>query len=71
MVDADLIMVLENGKIAEQGNHFELLADPKSLYSDLWKKQNQVAMENSNKEKSSETTEATQVENNHIEMISK
>ena len=68
MVDADQIMVLENGKIAEQGSHFELLADPKSLYSDLWKKQNQVALENSK----NETHEPLETgHDNHIEMISK
>ena len=58
VVDADTIMVLEKGGIAEQGSHFELLANPKSLYSDLWKKQNQAAVEN-NKNNSNETAERT------------
>ncbi len=47
VVDADQILVLDNGRVAEQGHHTELLANPQSLYSDLWRKQNQVALENS------------------------
>ena len=69
VVDADVIMVLEKGQIAEQGSHYELLANPKSLYSDLWKKQNQVTLENNNNEKLNETAEPTQ--DDHIELISK
>ena len=70
VVDADMIMVLEKGQIAEQGSHFELLANPRSLYSDLWKKQNQVTIDNkNNNEKLNETVEPTQ--DDHIELISK
>ncbi|XP_048883291.1 iron-sulfur clusters transporter ABCB7, mitochondrial [Brienomyrus brachyistius] len=40
IVDADEIIVLNQGKIAEQGTHQELLNRPGSLYSDLWNTQN-------------------------------
>ncbi|KAG9341711.1 hypothetical protein JZ751_018775 [Albula glossodonta] len=40
VVDADEIIVLNEGKVAEQGSHEELLAKPHSLYSELWHTQN-------------------------------
>lgn len=36
IADADKIIVLENGAVKEHGTHNELLADPNSLYSELW-----------------------------------
>lgn len=39
VVDANEILVLEHGQVVEQGNHFELLAKPNSLYKELWNKQ--------------------------------
>ena len=60
VVDADLILVLQNGQVAEQGSHFELIANPQSLYSDLWKKQNQMALESGQKEQLSDTGNGTQ-----------
>jgi ABC-type multidrug transport system fused ATPase/permease subunit len=36
--DADMIVVLKDGRIAEQGNHAELLAKG-GLYADLWRMQ--------------------------------
>ncbi|CAL2029719.1 unnamed protein product [Caenorhabditis brenneri] len=39
IVDADIIYVLENGKVAEKGSHFELLAQD-GLYAQLWRSQN-------------------------------
>ncbi len=42
VMDADKIIVLNKGAVAEQGTHTELLAYPNSLYSDLWQKQSQV-----------------------------
>lgn len=40
-MDADEILVLENGKIAERGTHSELL--PKGgLYAKLWSTQNKL-----------------------------
>uniref|UniRef100_A0A915PWS2 Iron-sulfur clusters transporter ABCB7, mitochondrial n=1 Tax=Setaria digitata TaxID=48799 RepID=A0A915PWS2_9BILA len=43
IVDADIIYVLENGKVIESGSHFELLAKPDSHYSNLWKSQHKYA----------------------------
>lgn len=40
VMDADQIFVLENGKVSEIGNHETLLNNPNSLYSRLWKVQN-------------------------------
>ncbi|XP_070994665.1 iron-sulfur clusters transporter ABCB7, mitochondrial [Oncorhynchus clarkii lewisi] len=40
IVDADEIIVLNKGKIAERGDHHSLLDTPGSLYADLWNTQN-------------------------------
>ena len=45
VVDADIILVLKNGRVAEQGNHFSLISNPDSFYSELWRKQNQPVEE--------------------------
>ena len=42
MVDADEIIVLGNGGVAERGTHHELLRNPDSFYSYLWQKQNET-----------------------------
>nr|AAQ06433.1 ABC7 protein [Caenorhabditis elegans] len=39
IVDADIIYVLQDGKVAEKGSHFDLLAVD-GLYAQLWKSQN-------------------------------
>ncbi|KAM3722304.1 Iron-sulfur clusters transporter ABCB7 [Dirofilaria immitis] len=39
IIDADIIYVLEHGKMIESGSHFELLAKPDSHYSSLWNSQ--------------------------------
>ncbi|SCU86458.1 LAFA_0E00870g1_1 [Lachancea sp. 'fantastica'] len=36
IADADKIIVLEQGRVREEGKHTELLARPKSLYRELW-----------------------------------
>ncbi|KAB0798460.1 hypothetical protein PPYR_09453 [Photinus pyralis] len=36
VMDADEIIVLENGKVSERGTHSSLLENPKSLYLKLW-----------------------------------
>ncbi|XP_041351479.1 ATP-binding cassette sub-family B member 7, mitochondrial-like [Gigantopelta aegis] len=40
VVDADEILVLENGAVAERGTHSSLLTQSDSLYYELWHKQN-------------------------------
>jgi ATP-binding cassette subfamily B (MDR/TAP) protein 7 len=40
VMDADEILVLENGRVSETGSHEILLQNPNSLYSKLWKAQN-------------------------------
>lgn len=37
VVDADLIVVMQEGQIAEQGQHDELLARPSGLYASMWR----------------------------------
>ncbi|KAK5864949.1 hypothetical protein PBY51_016149 [Eleginops maclovinus] len=50
IVDADEIIVLNEGKVAERGDHQTLLSIPGSLYSDLWNTQNSKIL---NRDKSS------------------
>lgn len=50
VVDADEIMVLERGRVAERGTHEDLLKLPDSLYSYLWNKQHEKALEEQSKE---------------------
>jgi ATP-binding cassette subfamily B protein len=38
VIDSDKIIVLENGKIAEQGTHKELLLK-NGLYAEMWMRQ--------------------------------
>ncbi|EFB63373.1 hypothetical protein HMPREF9209_1182 [Lactobacillus gasseri 224-1] len=38
VMDADLILVLKNGKIVERGKHDELLAQD-GWYAEMWRKQ--------------------------------
>uniref|UniRef100_A0A8B9L8V4 Iron-sulfur clusters transporter ABCB7, mitochondrial n=1 Tax=Astyanax mexicanus TaxID=7994 RepID=A0A8B9L8V4_ASTMX len=47
IVDADEIIVLNQGKVAERGDHQTLLSMPGSLYADLWHTQNSKVL-NSN-----------------------
>uniref|UniRef100_A0A4W6E3X9 Iron-sulfur clusters transporter ABCB7, mitochondrial n=1 Tax=Lates calcarifer TaxID=8187 RepID=A0A4W6E3X9_LATCA len=46
IVDADEIIVLNEGKVAERGNHHTLLSTPGSLYADLWNTQNSKILNN-------------------------
>ncbi|CAH1799586.1 unnamed protein product [Owenia fusiformis] len=39
IVDADEILVLDHGRVAERGTHYELLGNTGSLYHTLWRKQ--------------------------------
>ncbi|KAJ8315031.1 hypothetical protein KUTeg_007181 [Tegillarca granosa] len=59
VVDADEILVLEKGRVAEKGTHYELLSNPSSLYTELWHKQSHVMFDeedlnNNTEEKSKE-----------------
>uniref|UniRef100_A0A8D3BL70 Iron-sulfur clusters transporter ABCB7, mitochondrial n=1 Tax=Scophthalmus maximus TaxID=52904 RepID=A0A8D3BL70_SCOMX len=47
IVDADEIIVLNEGKVAERGDHRTLLGTPGSLYADLWNTQNNKILNNS------------------------
>ncbi|CAH03031.1 ATP-binding cassette Fe/S cluster precursor transporter ATM1 [Kluyveromyces lactis] len=44
IADADKIIVLENGAVREEGTHNALLANPNSLYSELWNIQENLDM---------------------------
>ena len=43
VVDADMIYVLEKGKLAESGTHSELLKIPNGIYVSLWNTQHEIA----------------------------
>ena len=45
VIDADRIIVLENGRIREQGTHDALIAAD-GLYAQLWRMQQKKAVEN-------------------------
>lgn len=47
VVDADKILVLDKGRVVEQGTHYELLGRAGSLYSHLWNKQHEIALRDS------------------------
>nr|XP_022899895.1 ATP-binding cassette sub-family B member 7, mitochondrial-like [Onthophagus taurus]XP_022918912.1 ATP-binding cassette sub-family B member 7, mitochondrial-like [Onthophagus taurus] len=42
VMDADEILVLKDGKISEQGTHYNLVTDRGTLYSQLWDAQNHM-----------------------------
>eukprot|EP00066_Takifugu_rubripes_P006008 XP_003970491.2 PREDICTED: ATP-binding cassette sub-family B member 7, mitochondrial [Takifugu rubripes] len=46
IVDADEIIVLSEGKVAERGSHHTLLSNPSSLYAELWHTQNSKILNN-------------------------
>ncbi|XP_012934691.1 ATP-binding cassette sub-family B member 7, mitochondrial [Aplysia californica] len=48
VMDADQILVLDKGRVAEQGSHMELMSQPDSLYAHLWEKQSQALDMNNN-----------------------
>ncbi|XP_068615296.1 iron-sulfur clusters transporter ABCB7, mitochondrial [Brachionichthys hirsutus] len=52
IVDADEIIVLNEGKVAERGNHQALLTNPSSLYAELWNTQNSKILNNNSRESS-------------------
>lgn len=58
VVDADEILVLQDGGVVERGTHYQLLMDSNSYYSELWRKQNMTALE----EKAKEILEQSEME---------
>ena len=68
VVDADEILVLDKGRLAERGSHYELLGKPESLYNALWKQQNQVALEralNTEKERQEQQAATNDMDNSN------
>lgn len=49
VMDADEILVLDGGRLAERGTHDELIITPNSLYSRLWEAQH-MGMSKKNKD---------------------
>ena len=48
IINVDRVHVVMNGKLKEQGTHFELLNDPESSYTAMW---NDYLRDKSNQEK--------------------
>lgn len=42
IADADLIIVISEGRVAEQGSHYELLQNSGGIYAKLWHAQQEV-----------------------------
>jgi len=40
IIDADEILVLQDGRVEERGTHFNLITNPSSLYAEMWHNQN-------------------------------
>uniref|UniRef100_A0A8C0G4H2 Iron-sulfur clusters transporter ABCB7, mitochondrial n=1 Tax=Chelonoidis abingdonii TaxID=106734 RepID=A0A8C0G4H2_CHEAB len=59
VVDADEILVLDQGKVAERGSHLDLLASPSSLYYEMWHTQ-------SSKILNSNVSQKWEERNNHM-----
>ena len=64
IADSDKIIVLENGKLKEEGTHYQLLEDPNSLYSDLWNIQENLDIEQELKEREEEEKSEEKEEKN-------
>jgi ATP-binding cassette, subfamily B, heavy metal transporter len=48
--DADLILVLRDGAIVEQGTHNSLLTIPNGVYADMWRRQSELGQGDDTKE---------------------
>nr|AKC42137.1 ABCB7 [Petromyzon marinus] len=56
VVDADNILVLHGGLIAEQGTHSQLLSNPSGLYATMWAHQNSRTLRDSSSPAHAEVT---------------
>jgi ATP-binding cassette subfamily B (MDR/TAP) protein 7 len=45
IMDADEILVLDKGQVAESGTHSQLLSNPESIYSKMWDIQQRASVE--------------------------
>ena len=45
VMDADDILVLDKGRVAERGTHSQLLSNPNSIYSKMWDIQQRAIFE--------------------------
>ena len=45
VINADEILVLKDGVVAERGTHEELLARPGGVYADMWEQQSSAEAE--------------------------
>ncbi|XP_069842504.1 iron-sulfur clusters transporter ABCB7, mitochondrial [Dendropsophus ebraccatus] len=62
IVDADEIIVLDKGKVAERGTHFGLLENPGSLYSELWHTQSSRVLNSNNSHKTEQNSQQSSKE---------
>ncbi|XP_040261983.1 ATP-binding cassette sub-family B member 7, mitochondrial isoform X2 [Bufo bufo] len=62
IVDADEIIVLDKGKVAERGTHFGLLENPGSLYSELWHTQGSRVLNSTNGQKTEKSSQLSSKE---------
>jgi ABC-type multidrug transport system fused ATPase/permease subunit len=44
-MDADEILVLDKGRVAESGTHSQLISNPRSIYSRMWDIQQRASVE--------------------------
>ncbi|KAG8144338.1 hypothetical protein E2320_012863, partial [Naja naja] len=62
VVDADEIIVLDQGKVAERGKHIDLLTSPNSLYYEMWHTQSSRMLNRSTSERWEERNHHTSKE---------
>ncbi|XP_073412305.1 iron-sulfur clusters transporter ABCB7, mitochondrial isoform X1 [Dendrobates tinctorius] len=62
IVDADEIIVLDKGKVAERGTHFGLLDNPGSLYSELWHTQSSRVLNSNSSQKTEKNSQQSSKE---------
>uniref|UniRef100_A0A2D4HF17 Iron-sulfur clusters transporter ABCB7, mitochondrial n=1 Tax=Micrurus lemniscatus lemniscatus TaxID=129467 RepID=A0A2D4HF17_MICLE len=62
VVDADEIIVLDQGKVAQRGKHIDLLTSPNSLYYEMWHTQSSRMLNRSSSERWEERNHQTSKE---------